>query len=142
MPRYSSLGNPVMAYLVGVGAAVIISGAVTGTIFPQVSASINTLNWKGYQAQGNPPVWSLLQGGIILISTVTTMIYFQFFTGFRDVHLEKQSGIFSGILAIGKIFVAVTLGAIFAGVLIASITALVERMQYLVDFIIPLFISG
>lgn len=141
-PRYSSLGNPVMAYLVGVGAAVIISGAVMGTIFPQVSASINTLNWRSYQAQGNTPVWSLIQGVIILISTITTMIYFQFVTGFRDFHLDKQSAIFSGIISIGKIFVAVTLGAIFAGVLITSMTALVERMQYLVDFIIPLFISG
>ena len=142
VPRYASLGNPVMAYLVGVGAAVIISGAVVGTIFPQVSASINTLNWKGYQAQGGAPFWSLIQGVIILISTITTMIYFQFFTGFRDVHLEKQSAIFSGIVSIGKIFVALTLGAIFAGVLITSMTALVERMQFLVDFIIPLFISG
>jgi len=141
-PRYSSLGNPVMAYLVGVGAAVIISGAIMGTIFPQVSASMNTLNWKDYQAQSDAPLWRMFQGVIILISTITTMIYFQFVTGFRNIHLEKQSSLFSGIIAVGKIFVAVTLGAIFAGVLIASMTALVERMQYLVDFIIPLFISG
>jgi hypothetical protein len=142
IPRYSSLGNPVMAYLVGVGAAVIISGAVVGTIFPQVTASMNTLNWKNFQAQSSTPGWSLIQGVIILISTITTMIYFQFVTGFRDVHLEKQNALFSGIVWVGKIFVAVTLGAIFAGVIIASMTAMVERMQFLLDFIIPLFSSG
>ncbi len=142
VPRYSSLGNPVMAYLVGVGAAVIISGAVIGTIFPQVSASINTLNWRGFQEQGSMPVWSLIQGVIILVSTITTMIYFQFVTGYGDIHLEKQSALFTSIIWIGKIFVAVTLGAIFAGVLIATLTALVERMQFLIDFIIPLFSSG
>ncbi|MBN1535907.1 MAG: hypothetical protein JW908_04170 [Anaerolineales bacterium] len=142
IPRYSSLGNPVMAYLVGVGAAVIISGAVMGTIFPQVSASINTLNWKSYQAQSATPVWNFIQGALILISTITTMVYFQFFTGFKDFRLDKRSAIFSGIVWIGKIIVAVTFGAIFAGVLIAFITALVERMQFIIDFIIPLFITG
>jgi hypothetical protein len=132
----------VMAYLVGVGAAVIISGAVVGTIFPQVTASMNTLNWNNFQAQSSTPVWSLIQGVIILLSTVTTMVYFQFVTGFRDVHLETQNALFTSIVWIGKIFVAVTLGAIFAGVLIASMTALVERMQFLLDFLIPLFSSG
>lgn len=139
VPRYSSLGNPAMAYLVGVGAAVIISGAVSGTLFPQVSASINTLDWRGFQAQGNAPMWSLIQGLIILISTVTTMIYFQFTTGYGDFHLDKKSTLFTSIVWIGKIFVAVTLGAIFAGVLLASLTALIERMQFLFDFLRPLF---
>ena len=38
-PRLSRLGNPVLAYLVGVGAAAAISGALLGTIFPLVDQS-------------------------------------------------------------------------------------------------------
>ena len=34
-PRLSRLGNPAVAYLVGIGAATAIGGAVVGTLFPQ-----------------------------------------------------------------------------------------------------------
>ena len=42
-PRTARLGNPSMAFLVGVGAAVAIGGAVLGTLFPQTRASMNAL---------------------------------------------------------------------------------------------------
>lgn len=38
-PGLRRFGNPVVAYLVGVGAATAIGGAVLGTIFPQIGAS-------------------------------------------------------------------------------------------------------
>ena len=40
-PRFSRFSNPAMAYMVGVGVAAAIGGAVLGTIFPQISATIN-----------------------------------------------------------------------------------------------------
>src|SRR5574341_1484354 len=40
-PPLSRLGTPSVALLVGVSAAVAIGGAVTGTLFPQVNATIN-----------------------------------------------------------------------------------------------------
>ena len=44
-PRTAHLGNPSMAFLVGVGAAVAIGGAVMGTLFPQTRASMNALTF-------------------------------------------------------------------------------------------------
>src|SRR5512143_1736239 len=43
-PRLARWGTPVLAFLTGVGAATAVAGAVLGTIFPQVNASINILN--------------------------------------------------------------------------------------------------
>ncbi|MDP2995015.1 MAG: hypothetical protein Q8N46_07850, partial [Anaerolineales bacterium] len=43
-PRTSRLGTPSMAFLVGVGAAVAVGGAVMGTLFPQARASMNALD--------------------------------------------------------------------------------------------------
>ncbi len=40
-PRLTQLGMPTMALLVGVSAAVAVGGAVTGTLFPQIGATIN-----------------------------------------------------------------------------------------------------
>jgi hypothetical protein len=40
-PRTSTLGNPSIAFLVGVSAAVAVGGAVMGTILPQTQASVN-----------------------------------------------------------------------------------------------------
>jgi len=43
-PRTARLGIPSMAFLVGVGAAVAIGGAIMGTLFPQTWASMQAFN--------------------------------------------------------------------------------------------------
>jgi len=45
--KFSDLGTPAMALLTGVGAAVAISGAVTGTLFGQVNGAISTFDLSG-----------------------------------------------------------------------------------------------
>ena len=49
-PRFAFIGNLPMSYLVGVSAAVAIGGAVTGTLIPQVLASMNLLDVQANQA--------------------------------------------------------------------------------------------
>ncbi len=44
-----------------------------------------------------------------------------------------------GIANIGQFFIAVTFGALFAGVLTAALTALVERWNFILTFILSLF---
>ena len=55
-PRLSILGSPVMAFLVGVGAAVAVGGALLGTLFPQFQATTQLFNvgchpgiWQRYR---------------------------------------------------------------------------------------------
>jgi hypothetical protein len=130
-PRLSALGNPAVAILVGIGAAVAIGGAVTGTILPQTSASIN--------AFGNQPIINAL---ILLVSTLTTLIYFQFNVGKKTGTPKSLQRILKGIGWVGQFFVAVTFGALFTGVYVAVMTALIERFSFLWTFIRVMFLSS
>jgi hypothetical protein len=124
-PRLSSLGGPAVGYLVGAGAAVAISGAVLGTILPQAAAAVQPFDW----AQNPNPLGTLFNGAIMLIGTIATLVYFQFGARRADDGSVKRSAIVETLAWVGKLFVALTLGVLFAGVLSAALTALIERIH-------------
>ncbi len=130
-PRTSRLGNPVVAYLVGVAAAVAIGGAVLGTLIPQTQASINVFDLSN---AGVNWIERLLFGALMLIGTATTLIYFHF--GAKSTTTGPQRNKAVVVLGwIGQVFIAITLGVLFAGVFTASLTALIERISFLTNFI-------
>jgi hypothetical protein len=132
-PRAARLGNPAMAYLVGIGAAVAIGGAVMGTIFPQTAATVNL-----FGATGDGMAEKLFEASIVLVGAVTTLVYFHF--GAKSTPGGPRRGKFIQALGwVGQVFVAITFGALFAGVYAAAMTALVERLVFLWTFIGSLF---
>jgi hypothetical protein len=93
-----------------------------GTILPQSQATINLF--------GNKPGENfLLEGIVILVGTVTTLMYFYFGAKFENGKPIKRAGWIESISKVGQISLFVTLGSIYAGVYITAITALVERMH-------------
>lgn len=121
-PRLAPLGTIPVAYLVGVGAAVAVGGAVLGTIFTQVGGAIASFDF------GN--------GLLMLIGTLSVLIYFQF--GYRKPLVDEASPVRSALAvigAIGQVFIAVALGAFFAGVYASALTALIERVHALWSFL-------
>jgi len=137
-PRYTRLGNPAVAFLVGVGVATAIGGAVLGTIFPQVGASINLFDPQGV-APGENVYAELIKGGLILLGTLTTLIYFHFGTGKSPANNPKRPEWMEWLALIGQVFIAITFGALFAGVFSASLTTLIERLFFIMDFLFSLF---
>lgn len=132
--RLSVLGRPVMAFLVGVGAAVAVGGAVVGTLLPQVSASMNLLNLRAIQQSGQSVAIELLDGLIVLVGSLATLAYFQF--GVRSrAGQARRPGWLQVLATVGQGFVAVALGAVFAGVYAAALTALVERWSAILNLI-------
>ena len=129
-PRLSWLGGPAVGYLVGASAAVAIGGAVLGTIFPQVLAGAELFDWQ----QGANPLQSLFNGVVMLIGTIATLAYFHFGARRQEDGSVKRSGWIEAIAWVGKLFVALTLGVLFAGVYAAALSALVERIQSLFAF--------
>lgn len=135
--RLSGLGRPVMAFLVGVGAATAVGGALMGTLFPQISATTNLLNVQAIRASGKSVSAELLNGVLILVGTLSTLAYFQF--GARNVAGKMQRPMWLQVLAwVGQCFIAVALAAIFAGVYAAALTALVERLSAMIQLFIQL----
>ncbi len=139
-PRFSSLGNFSMAYLVGVGAAVIIGGAVFGTLLPQTVATINQFDLNQAAAKQISPVWQLLQGIVFVLGTLSALIYFQFSARSKlKQNPPQRPALVEGIARFGQVFIAITLGALFAGVYGAAITALIERLDFLRETVLKLF---
>jgi len=135
-PRLARLGNPAMAFLVGVGAAAAVGGAVTGTIFPQVIASINMFDQNNL---ANIP--SILNALLIFLGTVTTLLYFHF--GIRrksDPNVQQVSWM-EGLGYVGQAFIAITFGSLFAGVYIAALSALIERFGFMFNFLKELYFT-
>jgi len=134
-PRFSRLGGPVVAFMVGIGAATMIAGSVSGTLFPQIRASINLFDLQTARQSGTNVAFWVFNALVILVGTVTTLAYFHFGArSQREVAGQRQPWIdFLG--RIGQVFIAVAFGGLFAGVYAAAVAALIERVAFVWDFI-------
>ncbi len=133
--QLSWLGSPAMAYLVGTGAAVAVGGAVLGTLLPQTLAAFNFPSFisaiadrTGAEAQ------RLAYGLVVALGTISTLIYFQFAAGVQQDGTVSRSRIVEIISWVGRIFIAITFGMLFAGLYAAAMTALIERLNFIINF--------
>jgi len=135
-PRLSRAGNPPMALLVGVGAAVAIGGAVLGTLFGQVRGALSFFG-SGLDSTSSPGL-RIAEGAFFLIGTLATLAYFNFGAREKRKHNPKRNWLVAIFANLGKAFIAITLGSVFAGVLTAAITALVERSDFIISTLMNL----
>lgn len=126
-PRLSWMGNFAMAVLVGVGAATAVGGALAGTLIPQAQASMEALN--------SPSLFGLVEGGVMLTGTVLTLVYFQFGAQRAADGSVKRNSILEALAWLGRIIIAVTFGVLFAGVYMAALTAMIERLSSMFNFV-------
>ncbi|MEN6435495.1 MAG: hypothetical protein ABFD58_06725 [Anaerolineaceae bacterium] len=128
-PKLRRLGNIPMAYITGASAAIIIGGAIYGTIVGQGTAAISTLQFQS----GSGYLGRLLEGVFILLGTISTIAYFQFGTGSGKNFTISQPKFVQGISKIGQVFIMITLGAVFAGVLLTALSALIDRLVFIIQ---------
>lgn len=136
VPRISKVGTPSAAFMVGVGAAVAIGGALTGTLFPQAETAIQLFDLKMAGEQGIPAGWQVLESGLMLLGTIGTLAFFQFSAKRGDDGEPHRNPVTRFLAWIGKIFIAITFGFLFAGVYSAALTALIERLDFLIRFFV------
>lgn len=127
LSRYST---PVLALIAGIGAAAAVGGAVRGTLFPQINASMGMLDLDAIPPQENVLLW-LFNSLVVLGGTVTTLVYFHFSTRSRFGGIPRQRAWIEIPGMIGQGFIAVTFGTLFAGVYAAAIAAFVERSLHI-----------
>jgi hypothetical protein len=133
-PRISWIGNFAMAVLVGVGAAAAIGGALLGTIVPQFQAAIDTFDFRS-AGGGTNVIVTLAEGMVMFVGTVLTLASFHFSAGRAADGTPKRNPILEGIAWAGRLFIAITLGVLFAGVYMAALTAMLERLSSILNFI-------
>jgi hypothetical protein len=137
-PRLSSVGSPSLAFMVGVGTAVAIGGAVLGTLIPQVQAAIAPFDTR-LAASGALALERLFEGSIMLVGTVSTLAYFHFGARQAPGTPVTRNRLIDILAAVGRFFIAVTFGVLFAGAYAAALTALVSRIYFIWSFIVSVF---
>lgn len=127
LPRYAHLGNLALAYLLGVGVAAALSGALLGTLLPQIGATGRALKTQG-----------LLNGALVVVGTLTTLLVFTFAAPKR----RGLAGLWSRLIGmgswVGRWFLIVALGVAYAGALTTALSVLIGRVQYLIDTLLRL----
>jgi hypothetical protein len=137
-PRISWIGNFAMAVLVGVGAAAAVGGALLGTLVPQVQASIDAFDFRAARSGANA-IRTLFEGTVMFFGTVLTLASFHFSATRSADGTPQRNSILEWIAWLGRIFIAITLGVLFAGVYMAALTAMIERLSFVINFIRQLF---
>lgn len=125
VPSASRMGNLSMAYLAGTAAAVAIGGAMIGTLVAQTRGAVASFDQAG--AGGS----QLIEASVMLVGTITTLIYFQFSARSQPNQPAQRPALVEALAQLGKLFIAITLGALFAGVLSAALVALIDRIGFL-----------
>jgi len=128
-PRQAYVGNFSVAYLIGVGTAVALSGALVGTLVPQIGATGRALSPASLQSSRT----GLLDGLLIIVGTTCTLLGFAF-------TVQRERGV-GGVWArvtklaarVGRVFTIFAFGVAFAGALTASLSIFIGRIQYLID---------
>ncbi|MDO9085612.1 MAG: hypothetical protein Q7U53_05320 [Anaerolineaceae bacterium] len=133
--KASQVGDFSLAFLVGSGAAIILTSAFTGTLLPMIDMitepfSIDTISFQNF-----------FGGVFIIIGTVSSLLYFQFSKRTSKKDISGFSKILHYVSQIGIVFIGITLGSVFAGVIISSVIALIERLNFIITFIYNFFIG-
>ena len=71
----------------------------------------------------------------MLGGTVFTLASFHFSAGRAVDGVPKRNRIIEGIAWVGRIFIAITFGVLFAGVYMSALTAMIERLSFILNFI-------
>jgi hypothetical protein len=117
------LGNSAVAYLVGVGAAVALIGAIAGTLLPQITAVY-------------PDV---ISGILVAVLTLLVLLTFHF-TGRLTAGGQVVMPVWQRYAAtVGRAVIMVTFAALFAGLLNTSIVLLSSRVAFFVNRFVILF---
>jgi len=137
-PRLASLGNFVVAYLIGVGTAVALGGALLGTLVPQVEATARALSFDSLNLSSLGDLQLLADGLLVVVGTICTLMAFNFAAprqgGGAGVWIR-----FVGALAwIGRVFLIFAFGVAFAGALTTSLSILIGRIQYIITLLVNL----
>ncbi|HKJ27584.1 MAG TPA: hypothetical protein VJ965_08100 [Anaerolineales bacterium] len=139
-PKTARIGNPAAGLLVGVGAAIAIGGAIQGTLVPQVTSSGDIFSPRLMQTAGfGQTIGYFFQGLIVLVGTVSSLAYFHFGAKPAPNQIPTRHRIIEIISKVGEGFIAITFGVIFAGIYSAALTALIERLHFLIETITKLF---
>lgn len=109
-----------LAYIIAVGAALSVAGAIAGSLLPQTSATMLSLA----PSQGTQ---TLVNNAIVIAGVLSTVLYF-YFTARPE---SAAGGVLRGVSIVGRWTMILTFGAVFATTVMSRFSLLVGRAQFL-----------
>lgn len=118
--RFNQLGTLVLALIIGVGSAVALVGAISGTLIPLANAT------------SSAPGIDALNGFILVIGVISTLVYFQYLARRVPGGVIRRGPFTRTVGAVGQGFIAVTLGALYGSAILTGLVVFSERIAFLI----------
>ena len=118
-PRTAGVGSLALAFIIGVGTAVAVVGAITGTLLPLANSTSNINSGD------------ILNGVIIFGGVICSLIYFQYLARRLPDGRTRRNIVVRSFGTVGQGFIVVTFGALYAAAIISSLTVFSERIGFI-----------
>jgi hypothetical protein len=124
-PRIGGFGNIALAFIVAVGTAVAVAGALTGTLIPLAMST----------GAGSDPGDTLGAVNLIVmfVGVICSLLYFQYLARRTPTGEIRRGLAVRSLSVIGHVFIVVTLGALYAAAILSSLTVFTERLSFLLN---------
>ncbi len=120
--RFNRLGNLALAFLVGIGTAIALVGAISGTLLPLTNQTASSV------------AGDALNGFILVMGVVCTLIYFQYAARRVPGTSETRRGLIVQTFGtVGKGFIVITLGALYGGAILSGLVIVSERVAFILS---------
>jgi hypothetical protein len=117
--RLGRFGNVALAFVIGIGTAVSIVGALAGTLLPLTASAGATMQTD------------LLNGFLLVLGVICSLVYFQSLARRApggEIRQGLPTRVFGGI---GKGFIVVALAALYGGAILTGLTIFGERLAFI-----------
>ena len=119
--RFNRLGNLGLAFVVGIGTAIALVGAITGTLLPLANSTTSGVSVDA------------LDGFIVVLGVVSTLVYFQYLARRVPGGATRRGLVVRAVGAVGQGFIVVTLGALYGGAILSGLVVFSERIAFLLQ---------
>lgn len=116
--NYSWVSRISLAFVMGNTAGIFLISELHGKILPQIQSTMLSLNpGQGFE--------QFLLALVVVVGVLTTLIYFYF--------SKEHKGVLGGTARVGIWFIMISFGAHFGYTVMARISLLIGRVQFLID---------
>lgn len=116
-PKVGWLSRWPIAFTIGLGAGLGITGGIQGVLLPQIQATFLPLYV--------PDLWTMVGNILIFVGVISTVIYFYF--------SRPHKGFLGGVSRVGIVFIMVSFGAAFGYTVMSRVSLLIGRLYFLVN---------
>ncbi len=115
--------NISLGFLIAVGVAVSIIGAISGTLIPIVAQTVSINSSDG--------AFNLLSSIVIVIGVISTLLYFSYGSQKSVDGQVVRTPLMQVVASIGQGFIVITLGALYGAAILTSLTILTGQLATL-----------